>query len=532
MSLHHQAVAYARYAWTLRAFLQEPATAARGRELIRQRLRDRPRLFLNLVKHEVYDNTASAYLPLLQHAGCEYGDLEHMVDTAGVEGALQRLCNAGVYLSHEEFKGRQPVVRGGRSFGVDLSGFLSVDHTRGLQASTSGSRGPATTTMIRLERVAFVSLCYAVVFSAHHFQDRATIVWMPILPSGAGVTHLLQLCKMRVPPERWFSPVAASTVKPALSKRLATMYIVHAGRLFGAPIPSPEYISGEQTAIVAECLRDVLRCKPGCVVACSPSAAVRVCQVARAAGIDLHGVSFAAGGEPLTPAKMSEIQAAGADAFNIYAFTEGGIVGFGCAGERDACDDIHLQMSTLAAIQRERNTPFGGGVVKSFLFTSLLHRPSRMLLNVESGDYGVLETRHCGCELGELGLTQHLHAIRSFDKLTGEGMTFVGTDMVRIVEEVLPRRFGGASTDYQMAETEDGGRARVDVLVSPAVGAVDENEVVNVILAELSRGSDTNRMMAEVWRQGQTLRVIREKPRLTAAGKLLSLHITPSDRKG
>lgn len=525
MSLQHELVTYARYAWALRTFLREPATAARGRELIRQRLSDRPRLFLNLVRHEVYDNPASVYLPLLQHAGCEYGDLDRMVAANGVEGALRHLCSAGVYLSHEEFKGRQPVVRGSRTFPCEPSGFNSVDHTRGLQASTSGSRGPATSTMVRLERVAFNSFCYATVFAAHRFQGWATIVWMPILPSGAGITHLLQLCKMRAAPERWFSPVAASAIKPPLSKRLATMYVVHAGRVFGSPVPSPEYVSGEQTVIVAECLRDVLRRSPGCVVACSPSAAVRVCQVSRSAGFDLHRVTFVAGGEPLTPAKMSEIRSAGADAINIYAFTEGGIVGFGCAGEKPASDDIHLQQGSLAVIQRDRSTSFEGGLVRSFLFTSVLERPSRMLLNVESGDYGVLETRHCGCELGELGLTQHLHTIRSFDKLTGEGMTFVGSDMVRIIEEVLPSRFGGASTDYQMAETEDSGRTILDVVVSPDVGEVDEDALVRVILAELGRGNDTNRMMAEVWRQGRVLRVKREKPHLTAAGKLLPLHL-------
>jgi hypothetical protein len=486
MSLHHELVAYADYARELRAFLREPATAARGRELIRQRLSNRDRLFLNLLRREVYNNPASPYLPLLQHARCEYGDLDRMVGAHGVEGALQRLCSAGVYLSHEEFKGQQPVVRGGRTFPCRPSGFNSVDHTRGLQASTSGSRGPATTTMIRLEHVAFNSFCHAMVFSAHRLQGWATIVWMPILPSGAGITHLLQLCKMRAAPERWFTPVTASNVKPALSKRLATMYVVHAGRLFGSRIPSPEYVSGEQTIIVAECLRDVLRRSPGCVVACSPSAAVRVCQVSRSAGINLHRVTFAAGGEPLTPAKMAEIRSAGADAINIYAFTEAGIVGFGCAGEKQACDDIHLQQDSLAVIQRERSTSFGGGVVNSFLFTSLLERPSRMLLN----------------------------------------MTFVGTDLVRIIEEVLPKRFGGASTDYQMAEMEEGGRARLDVVVSPEVGTVDEEEVVRVILAELSRGGDTNRMMAEVWRQARVLRVKRERPRLTDAGKLLPLHIT------
>jgi hypothetical protein len=105
-------------------------------------------------------------------------------------------------------------------------------------------------------------------------------------------------------------------------------------------------------------------------------------------------------------------------------------------------------------------------------------------------------------------------------------MTFVGTDIVRIIEEVLPARFGGVSTDYQMVELEDaGGQTRLDVIVGPDVGVVDEAQVVDLVLDELSKGSDTNRMMAAVWRERQVLRVRRESPHLTSGGKLLSLHI-------
>jgi hypothetical protein len=162
--------------------------------------------------------------------------------------------------------------------------------------------------------------------------------------------------------------------------------------------------------------------------------------------------------------------------------------------------------------------------VDAFLFTTLLDRAAKVLLNVESGDYGVLETRNCNCEFGAVGLTTHLHSIRSFDKLTGEGMTFVGTDLVRIMEEMLPSQFGGASTDYQMLEYEDGhGGTQLDVLVSPKVGVVDESALVSLLLNELRKGGDTNRMMAEVWRERRTIRVRREQPRMTAGGKLLPL---------
>ncbi len=67
--------------------------------------------------------------------------------------------------------------------------------------------------------------------------------------------------------------------------------------------------------------------------------------------------------------------------------------------------------------------------------------------------------------------------------------------------------------------------------MSPDVGPVDEEEVVRIVLAELSKGGDTNRMMAEVWRQGDVLRVRRERPRLTPGGKQLSLHMARDEKR-
>ena len=79
------------------------------------------------------------------------------------------------------------------------------------------------------------------------------------------------------------------------------------------------------------------------------------------------------------------------------------------------------------------------------------------MLNVESDDYGVLERRHCGCPLDAAGLDLHMHTIRSWEKLTSEGMTLGGADLIRLVEEILPARFGGAPTDWQLVEEEEEG---------------------------------------------------------------------------
>jgi hypothetical protein len=60
-----------------------------------------------------------------------------------------------------------------------------------------------------------------------------------------------------------------------------------------------------------------------------------------------------------------------------------------------------------------------------------------------------------GCLFDELGYVQHLHTIRSFEKLTGLGVTVAGGDLFHLLEEVLPRRFGGAVGDYQLVEAQD-----------------------------------------------------------------------------
>ena len=39
------------------------------------------------------------------------------------------------------------------------------------------------------------------------------------------------------------------------------------------------------------------------------------------------------------------------------------------------------------------------------------------------------------------------------------------------------------------------------------------------------RAEPRNRLMAEVWEQGETLRVVRREPSLTSAAKILPLHI-------
>jgi hypothetical protein len=142
--------------------------------------------------------------------------------------------------------------------------------------------------------------------------------------------------------------------------------------------------------------------------------------------------------------------------------------------------------------------------VAGLLVTSLLPQAPKILLNVETGDSGELARRSCECPLGRVGLDTHRAEIRSFEKLTDEGMTFVGTRVVRVLEEVLPAHFGGQPSDYQLLEIEDaGGLTHLELRADPALGPLDEARVRAVFLAALE-DDRRERPMAEIWKQARS----------------------------
>src|SRR3989304_453156 len=191
----------------------------------------------------------------------------------------------------------------------------------------------------------------------------------------------------------------------------------------------------------------------------------------------LQAVRLLVGSEPLTPGKAEEIRRTGAVVGTMYVFSEGGAVGIAC-GNPLAPDDMHFAADCYAMILRRRPMP-GVGELAAYMFTPLLDSAPKIMLNVESDDFGEFTPRRCGCVFDELGLGHHFAYVRSFTKLTGEGATLLGTDCVRILEEVLPREFGGRSIDYQLLETEDEDHlTRLFLAISPEVGPLDEQKVL------------------------------------------------------
>jgi len=169
----------------------------------------------------------------------------------------------------------------------------------------------------------------------------------------------------------------------------------------------------------------------------------------------------------------------------------------------------------------------GETTVDAIYLTTILHSSPKILFNVDTGDYGVLRERSCGCLLDQLGFRVHLHTIRNYEKLTAGGIQFLGSDILQLVEETLPAAFGGAPTDYQFVEDQRGADAlsQVYIVVSPSVGEVDEDRVVQTALAALAGGGDGGRLMSGFWRQGRTLKVQRRRPYVTPSSKTPPLKV-------
>jgi hypothetical protein len=79
-----------------------------ARATLKTRFENRDSDFLTLMRRAVYENPESPYLALLKNAGCRYGDLRGEVARQGLEAALRKLFQEGVFLTVNEFKGRLP----------------------------------------------------------------------------------------------------------------------------------------------------------------------------------------------------------------------------------------------------------------------------------------------------------------------------------------------------------------------------------------------------------------------------------------
>ena len=503
----------ARLLGGLRAHLRSPLTVPESRAILRQRLENRATDFLALAKHAIFANRRSPYRALLRLAGCDYGDLERLVRREGVEGALRALLRQGVYLTVDEFKGKRPVVRGTTTLDAGpllLQNPLATPHFWGL---TGGSRGAATRLPLDLACIRDRAVNLYLSLDAQGGRGWRKAVW-----GTPSITPLLWYSIGGGMAAAWFSQVDPGLRGLHPRYRWSVRAVTWASRLTGVPLPRLQHVPLDAPLPIARWMRAILAKGDTPHLWAFPSSAVTLCHAAEEAGIDITGARFTITGEPVTATRLSAIRRAGGVAVPDYGSADsGGSVTYGCLSP-EAPDDVHLFQDLNALIQAD-TPPFPPGAL---LVSSLRPTVPFVLLNVSMGDCATVTDRRCGCPMEVLGWRTHLHTIRSFEKLTAGGMTFVDTDVVRVLEEILPDRFGGSLVDYQLVEAEaEDGRPQLSLLVHPRVGPLDPRAVEETFLDAIGAGSGAARIMAHQWRQGRMLRVEREPPRTGVLGKIL-----------
>ena len=444
---------FARYPLALRRFLSHTTTPEEARRIVRQRIEQRDENFLQIAEHCIYGHPRSPYLAMLRLAGCEMGDLRALVGQKGLEATLTHLRNAGVYVDFAEFKGRKAIVRGGQTIAATPSDFDSPVARRDFTLSTGGSTGAALAVHQDLDYIAAVAPAHLLMLDAWGVLDAPSVTWSHILP-GAGMRFILQRARLGGHSHYWASAHGWFDSKSWLKYSAATMYMVLWLRLLGVRIRIPTIVRLDEAITIARKVRETVDTFGCCLLYCNVSCALRVAVAAEQAGLNLDGLTIRVGGEPLTPAKSERIRRSGARVMPAYGAIETGAIGVGCAQPQET-DEVHLTKDLFAVITQPHEVPGTNNTVAALNLTSLIGSSSKVMLNYEIDDYGVVHERSCGCPLHDCGYTSLLYGIRSYSKLLGEGVTLFASDLVRIVEEVLPARFGGSPLDYQMAEEED-----------------------------------------------------------------------------
>jgi hypothetical protein len=498
---------FMRFARDVPEFLRRPLSVDDAGAAMRARLRGRDAAFTAFVQRVGSRRPRGPHALLLRSAGCEVGDIRRLVDAEGLEGALTTLAERGVYFAYDEFKCRRPTVRGSDTFHFRESEFDNPLFAPRVVAYSSGSGGRPSRILRSLAMVEEISGGLALALHAHFAAGDSSAFWR-LAPTNEFLMH----AKIGRRIEGWLHPVEDVPIEV----RVGTPLLRTVFRLGGRSVPAPRFVDLADPTTMA---RWVSERRP-IVVSAVASAVARIAFAARDNGIDLSGVTFLAQSEPLTEARRRAIHSAGARLVANYAAMETNSLAYSCADPARP-ESFHASTDRFAFISRERAVD-GGGTVPVLAVTSLSPHASKVMINTELGDAATVRRLTCDCALGRQGLDTHLSDIFSFEKLTGEGVSFALSGLRAILEERLPARFGGTGLDYQLAERVGvGPSTRLTLRINPRVGPIDADAIHRTFLEWMADGNAVDRHHAELLRAAGSLEVVSEEPIATGAGKVL-----------
>ncbi|MCW5980256.1 MAG: hypothetical protein KIT09_19385 [Bryobacteraceae bacterium] len=497
-------------------FLASPISPDQAIAAIRDRVARREDRFLRKIEQAVFRHPESPYLRLMEAAGCDLDDVRRLVREDGVEAALERLARAGVYITWDEFKGRVPVRRGGREWRFHERDFDNPAAREYFRSSTSGSSGTPVRTRMDLDELEEAAPNWAAWFQAHLWMGRPLVFWTPGHTGLA--SRYLRCAKFGMPYRKWFVTMEVKALEDRV-RSSAVHYLARRAAGLSRPEPAPVNDPGR----VAGYLLELLAAGERPLVNTAPSAAARLSLAMLDRGQRLDGVTFLLGAEPVTPARKATIEHSGAAAVPTYGTSEGGWIGAQFPGAAMA-DEVHIFRDAYAVIAREESEPDAGAPEDGpspVLFTNLRAASPKVLLNAELGDSAVIARGATGAA-AELGYDVRMHTIRSFRKITAWGVTLALGDLYSVIEETLPREFGGGVADYQLLEDQDErGISALCLLISPEVGPIPEARVRETFFRELARKRPYYRFMTALLDQAGALRIERRRPAATSRDKLL-----------
>jgi hypothetical protein len=507
----------------LPTFLRHKIEPAQARQIILQRMRNREQRFLDMAKQRIFGYPQSPYLKLMQYAGIELGDIKVMLRREGLEGTLIELLRAGVYLKVDEFKGRKDAVRGSQTIRTDPVRLRNPESQFHIPVHSSGSRtGSGTPVMIDLAYVADCAVNICLLFHLHSGDDWLKSDWE--VPGGGALFRLLKFSRFGKPPVKWFSQLDPSSKELHPRYRYSGLGLHYASLALRSPIPAPEYAPLDDPSPIARWMAATLAKGGIPFLDTFPSSAVRLCLAAHEQGIDLTGSRILISGEPITAARTATIERTGAKLLPRYGSMETGPMGY-CCMNRQGPDDLHMVEDLHALIQAGSHGPALGLPAEALFISSLQPSAPFVMLNVSMGDQAELLPGGCGCPVEEYW-PHRIRKIRSFEKLTCAGMTFLDTDVVKLLEEVLPGLYGGAPTDYQLLDNEDErGEPQLHLLIHPELGPLDESQVRETFFQALRGGSESAKVMGMTLQGAGVLKIRRQVPLSSGGGKILHLHV-------
>jgi hypothetical protein len=510
----------------LRHFFTSPLSASDCRSLLSAALRSRAANFLAMVRGSVYGHARSPYLALARYLGIEMGDIERLVEREGVEGALERLYESGFHVSLDEFKGKRAICRGNFTLAATAEDFDNPVLAGGLPLQSGGSTGAPRRLVVDLDLLIEETAARYLFLEAHRFLDRPCAVYRITPPGSSGIKHALRAAKLGRPLERWFTPSPVRWTGPLWKSNILLRTIQMQGLASAAGIPSPEYVDPAAPESLAQWLAGKKATGAPALLSCSANTGVQVAAYCSDKGHDIAGTVFWLGGEPITAAKLGILEKAGVTSVSGWSLSEAGTLAIPCA-RREHIDEAHVLESKVAVLEKPVEVKSTGESVDALQLTTLIPHAPKVMLNVDVGDTAVLTRRDCGCPIGAAGFGLRLHTIRNYEKLTARGMHFMGVDVLKLVDEILPTRHGGLPSSYQFVEEEIDGQTRVGIVVSPLVKDLNQAALIETVAGFLGSGSTGERMMADEWRRNGVLRIKRAEPFRTLSGKVPALRVLP-----